>query len=1254
MAFYYYTSDKIQEIDPEAIPDSFIDYYQDLSDDMRLEIAKYHPDLYAKIEKKSKDPEETDFDLFDDSNLSLEEQRIIDKWESISIRAWHQDAVTVEVLVCKILPDSIHRCKIHKRDLIKKQIRYVDMRGSVYGHYGYLCPDCMDLYVEESKIGGIIDNLDKRGIKMWIQPLEDTLQEWEEYVDPIEITDETVIYIPEKWADVDMVCPSDGGKLTEDAYKKVYKDREVRFDACQCEKCKKLMMRNSLAQQLDLNCGKIGVPEIEFSKIKPEVKKNIVYRAAYKPDYFIQNGIKTEYDYDERGWEELPESVIFVVSYSRVCTFEDHDTDDALVLVNVQEKKGGSKKYLVLVGYCKDCGKYYIAQEDYAIIYGAGRPAVTVYDDTNSNYYIQSGSVFDDEKMHLNELECKFDARINEIKADSRYVSQYAVTSGYYDDGGLTYKKEKSRELQEEIDEITEFIPKPYGYRVDLTFASETKNYYLGAVDIEIDGERVFSFNSPEGRGMVNYRTIELMVDGAKHSVKRRRQFDIDNATLFGYMEQSDEDAIFREGLTDPYLVKVLNIRKQQHQLVDIMFTIQENQNSIVDMPLSEEIIVQGCAGSGKTVVLLQRLSALKYGNESFDFDRVMILTPNDNFNVHIKGLASSLQLRYVDRFSVEDYYISLLLKYDASFKLKYAISDEMNVNQTYVDYMYSDEFLEVFQETFDSTLYSLKKLYEEVLSYIPIVLKETEQNPDWDNYIIDMIDKIAVYNTVFERHIYKSSDKKTLEGGNEKYDVLLSDDLTNEDREIIRVFLKKIDGYTVKSIYNAVYESASNKADDILYRRTGKHYLGSARGTHRYDLYLQLHFAVELYRKTVGNNNLICIDEGQDLSVNEYRLIKKINGEKLIFNIYGDTNQLLKPGRGIHDWDVLKTVIENPHHFSLNENFRNTNQITQFCNDTFKMNILQTGVDGHKVNEIIRNKLESMLAELSIEDDRVVILLPRQVKKKEYIDLERLPMALREKIGDQIGNGRICVSYVDEIKGIEFDKVYVVPNGMTTNEKYIAYTRALSELTIVFDEELEEKIREHEEEKQKAAEKVVKKALEPEDLKRDMAKKTNVKFGKVKTSKGKALEYVDSEIVYSCSCKRCGKKIELTIKEVRKLEEKNYDLPKTCKECKSALAEEITVGQCGGCGKKFVMTRSKFEHLKAQNSLPKYCVDCTQKIYVKKAEKSHKIFKTCKCIVCGKKFDITYGEKEHIEENGWKLPTRCSKCRKKKRDLFN
>ena len=55
----------------------------------------------------------------------------------------------------------------------------------------------------------------------------------------------------------------------------------------------------------------------------------------------------------------------------------------------------------------------------------------------------------------------------------------------------------------------------------------------------------------------------------------------------------------------------------------------------------------------------------------------------------------------------------------------------------------------------------------------------------------------------------------------------------------------------------------------------------------------------------------------------------------------------------------------------------------------------------------------------------------------------------------DIMGNGFIALMYVDEVKGIEFDKAYVVVNKMSRNEKYIAYTRALSELILVIDDQV-------------------------------------------------------------------------------------------------------------------------------------------------------------------------------------------------------
>ena len=105
--------------------------------------------------------------------------------------------------------------------------------------------------------------------------------------------------------------------------------------------------------------------------------------------------------------------------------------------------------------------------------------------------------------------------------------------------------------------------------------------------------------------------------------------------------------------------------RKKSHQLTDIIATIQDKQNEIIERAYVANLIVQGCAGSGKTMVMLHRLSFWLYNNKSLKPEKIKILTPNENFNVHIGGLHSQLNLGAIEIMSVDQYYSWLLDKYD-------------------------------------------------------------------------------------------------------------------------------------------------------------------------------------------------------------------------------------------------------------------------------------------------------------------------------------------------------------------------------------------------------------------------------------------------------------------------------------------------------------------------------------------------------------------------------------------------------------
>lgn len=157
--------------------------------------------------------------------------------------------------------------------------------------------------------------------------------------------------------------------------------------------------------------------------------------------------------------------------------------------------------------------------------------------------------------------------------------------------------------------------------------------------------------------------------------------------------------------------------------------------------------------------------------------------------------------------------------------------------------------------------------------------------------------------------------------------------------RQDIQYIQTKIEEYGDVATFQLVFDAAVAE-----FKMSNK--VKAGKGIHRYDLYARILFCMKYYGKQIGHYNFICIDEGQDISPNEYRMIYELNHGNVIFNIYGDTNQLLKPGRGITSWDGLIKEY-NMTKQQLNENYRNTNQITRFCNMSFNMNVMQTGVDG-------------------------------------------------------------------------------------------------------------------------------------------------------------------------------------------------------------------------------------------------------------------------------------------------------------------
>jgi len=201
-------------------------------------------------------------------------------------------------------------------------------------------------------------------------------------------------------------------------------------------------------------------------------------------------------------------------------------------------------------------------------------------------------------------------------------------------------------------------------------------------------------------------------------------------------------------------------------------------------------------------------------------------------------------------------------------------------------------------------------------------------------------------------------------------------------------------------------------------------------------------------YSGTGSIHNFINIDEAQDIAVTEYDLFKSVLGEKCIFNLYGDVNQLIYDYKGVSEWEDIAPIVHD-RIYLLNENYRNTIQITEYCNSVFGAEVTAIGLKG---NEVLESDLPTAISKMLVEceesiDSRFGIIYKRGVSGfKDTIESLINPELIS---WDAVDPGRISVIPIEMAKGLEFEIVIVISNFMSDNEKYIAFTRALESLYV-------------------------------------------------------------------------------------------------------------------------------------------------------------------------------------------------------------
>jgi DNA helicase IV len=217
--------------------------------------------------------------------------------------------------------------------------------------------------------------------------------------------------------------------------------------------------------------------------------------------------------------------------------------------------------------------------------------------------------------------------------------------------------------------------------------------------------------------------------------------------------------------------------------------------------------------------------------------------------------------------------------------------------------------------------------------------------------------------------------------------------------------------------------------------------------------IYLQILYCY--YGAPSSKEALLAIDEAQGISPEEIRLLKNVNSNKVIFNMYGDVYQHIEGTKGIDSWDEFKDIVDFDYYEML-ENYRNASQITEYCNSELGMNMKPINTTGKGVHELkteddFRSEMITQLMDTQ-RNGLGAILVSNAAEARSFMD--KLPM-YENKFHDMtdedfdIHRTRWNIISIDDAKGLEFSSVIVLSGRMSRNERYIAFTRALDDLYI-------------------------------------------------------------------------------------------------------------------------------------------------------------------------------------------------------------
>ena len=641
---------------------------------------------------------------------------------------------------------------------------------------------------------------------------------------------------------------------------------------------------------------------------------------------------------------------------------------------------------------------------------------------------------------------------------------------------------------------------KPYFGRID--FIADSSNnvakIYVGKTTIHDENNRIVTtdWRTPicslyydSDLGKVSYETPSGLVYG---DLKLKRQIIIDDGKLVDVL---DTNLASNDELLRPYLSV-----NADNKMKTIIASIQKEQNKIIRRPISENIIVQGVAGSGKTSVALHRIAYLVFNLEKkVNSSQFLVIGPNQYFLNYISSVLPELETEPVEQQTYMDLVIKLTKekltldtqntifnqkKEQEEYKRIQAFKTSLNCKKA-LDYFMKNYLSNgIVSEGFkidEEEIYSANEIKKMIFS-------GANPYPNFDNACNYFVENFKnnmedIYNRLNQkyREIYTGNlpkdnplRKDAVSKSTELYFVLKKDGVKILKNYFKKLQLSPLNLYKLFIANLEQYTDELNKIEILKLQKNTLQNLNRKKVTFE-DLPALLHINNLVYKSNYQYNHIV-IDEAQDYGMFHFDAIKETFPNST-FSIYGDLAQSIYSYRGIKNWESVASEVfcNDCYILNLNKSYRTTIEITDNANKILKQ------MDLDVAKPVVRHGTKVSFENLTKNNEYKVAKITEWLNKG-YKTIAIICKDEKEALNvyKKILNSNIDVTYITNnqteyktqvivttsalSKGLEFDaaiindassNIYSINSKLDMHLLYVASTRALHELEILYDKQL-------------------------------------------------------------------------------------------------------------------------------------------------------------------------------------------------------